>query len=76
MHNLGIALNGKPCTLKEIRHAFFNAGYGPRKTDKWITLYSQEGILYDIGQRDESGALLFDCEWFYKPEWVEQWKNA
>ena len=69
MIRLGSALEGRTCTMKELRRAFFNAGYGPTKTAKWINLYLQEGIITEAGQ-DENGIALFDSEWWYKPEWV------
>ena len=69
MHNLGLALDGKLATYKQLRMAFYNAGYGPKKTDKWIDLYLATGIITE--EKDENGIPMFDSEWFIKPSKAE-----
>lgn len=57
------AINGKT-TMKIIRRAFFNAGYGPNKIDKWVDLYIKEGILEYTGEQDEEGQRLYSSPWW------------
>lgn len=55
--------DNKSCTMKELRRAFLNAGYGPNKASKWINALLQEGIITEKG-RNEEDAALFGCEWW------------
>ena len=56
--------DNKSCTMKELRRAFLNAGYGPNKASKWINAYAQEGIIKDLNERNDNGELLFTCDWW------------
>ena len=64
MLRLGYTLpNDKLCTMKQIRRAFYNAGYGPAKTDKWIGLYKSEDIIKPVKANEEK-EILYTCDWW------------
>lgn len=67
MERMGGSREGRPATMRELRKAFLDAGYGSGKAAKWINLYIEEGILTEV-QRNENGDMLFDCEWWFKPQ--------
>ena len=63
MSRLGSTLPDGLATEKQIRRAFYNAGYGKGKADKWIGLYKAEDII-KTEHLNDNGEILYSCVWW------------
>ena len=67
MNRLGATLKDGTATEKQIRRAFYNAGYGKGKTDKWIALYKDADIVQVAGM-NEDHEITYSCVWWARME--------